>query len=532
MTIAYAEPYPTLNKTWKAACRTILEGEVGELAAYDGWLSEHMAPLDKRTSSVSGKEVFAALPDYSEGAPFIALDEIDFNKKFEPLSVNQIKDIDSIIEAIGERNSLAYCGNVVLGNSKNVGRSSDVQNSHHVYNSNFVYDSEYVAYSSYVRGSKYLFAVVSDFGCSFLIRVFETHKQSRCFEAWKCYDSSDCYFSSCVQGSNEVMFSFNLKNKHHTIGNIDLQKDEYHALKKKLLAEIRDELVRNKRLPSLMGIVAASAKPKVPKGFKVQKAKNQFDLSQINNAFGKTTSLVLGKNLDDLQPYGKWLSRHVPKVTQAQSAATGHEMFVSDVNPCNLFPKDRLADSDEIWELGKIMHLDDSEIESFGNIKSSIGRIAFVNPNGQLGECKNLCMVPLANTSMNCYCCPIASFNEYAAFSYWPRSSKYIFGSALTFSSNFCINTYYSVNLSRALEVDGSSNCSDVAFVHNCENVHDSLFCFNAKNLRFAIGNAPLNQEKYRTVRTTVMDQIATELEKNKTVEWDIFTLAERGQLA
>ncbi len=521
-----SQAYDALNRSWKSTCRVLLGDEIGELAKYEPWLSEHRVPLLRKKSALSQKDIYCATTDYADGAEFVSLDEVDYGKKFQPLGINEIKDIDSIVGAVGER--FRYCGNVVLGNSSHVENSSDVQNSFYVLGSNFIYDSEYVAYSSYCRGSKHLFAVISDYSCDHLIRVFETHKQSRCLEAWKCYNSSDCYFCCSVEGSQDAMFSFNQKNKRNVIGNMELPRERYLQLKEKLVSEIREELLRNKKLLSLMEIVSASAKPmKLPK-LESKVLGEDGDKAPIEAAFGKTTNVVLGKPLHDFESYGPWLKQHVPPVLERRSAATGKRMHIPGVTPCTLFPSDRLVDMDEYWQIGESTRLDEPDIKSLDSIKESVGKIAFANPNGTLGECRNIMLVPLCNTSINCYCCPIASFNEGAAFSYWPRTSKFVFGSALAFSSSFCINSYYSVNLSRTFEVDGCNNCSDAYFCHNCENVQDSMFCFNAKNLRFAIGNSQMRPEEYKKAKTLILGQIADELEKNKSLKWDIFNIGAR----
>ncbi|MFH1785303.1 MAG: hypothetical protein ABH842_02655 [Candidatus Micrarchaeota archaeon] len=518
----------SINKSWKSTMKVLLGAEVGDIDNYSEWLSEGCVPLKNKKSAKSNKEVYCAVSDYEDNAKFISLDEIDYGQKFEPLNINEIKDIDSIIEALEER--VYYCGNVVLGNSKHVEKSSDVQNSFYVYNSNFIYDSEYMAYCSYCRGSKYLFGVVSDAFTTSTVRAFETHKQSRCLEAWKCYDSSDCYFSSCVQGSQDVLFSFNLKNKRNVIGNIQLTKEKYLSLKEKLIEDLKIELEIKKKLPSLMEIASKScdALP-VPKNFNPSDDKEQKNKGPIELGFQKTTSLLFNNPLSQIDNYKGWLLSHVPYISEEKSSATGKPVYLGETSPFHLYSRDRLVTQWENWALGENLQLDGEDIESLSSLKKSIGKIAYFNPEGQLGETKNLIMVPLCNTSVNCYYCPIASFNENVAFSYWPRHSKYVYGCGLSFTSNFCIHTYYSMNLSRAFEVDASNNCSDIYFAHNCENVRDSMFCFNAKNLRFAIGNGVLPQDKFKSIKSTVLAQIVDDLEKRKSIPWSIFNLGGRG---
>jgi hypothetical protein len=169
--------------------------------------------------------------------------------------------------------------------------------------------------------------------------------------------------------------------------------------------------------------------------------------------------------------------------------------------------------------------MDAKDLESIDSIRKALWKIAFVSSEATVGENRNIIGSPMVNQSLNCYKGPCFSYDEYAAYSWWPRNSKYVFGCDLAFSSQFCINTYYSLNLSRAFEVDGCNNSSDIYFSHNCENVHESMFCFNEKNLRQAIGNAVYPPEKYKTVKATLLGQITEELEKKKELKWDIYNI-------
>jgi len=87
------------------------------------------------------------------------------------------------------------------------------------------------------------------------------------------------------------------------------------------------------------------------------------------------------------------------------------------------------------------------------------------------------------------------------------------------------VNCYNSVNLKRCLEVDSSNSCSDSYFCHNCENVQNSMFCFNVKNKRYAIGNVEVGQEAYTKVKNALVLQMAGELDKNGKLNRDIFSL-------
>ena len=106
-----------------------------------------------------------------------------------------------------------------------------------------------------------------------------------------------------------------------------------------------------------------------------------------------------------------------------------------------------------------------------------------------------------------------------------PEITDNIYGSNVVRKSSHCIKCFDSNRLNRCFQADVSTDCSDALFIHNCENVRDSMFCFNAKNLSHAIGNAPLPPEQYKQVKGALMSQMADELEKRHDLKWDIFNI-------
>jgi hypothetical protein len=326
------------------------------------------------------------------------------------------------------------------------------------------------------------------------------------------------------------MFSFNLENKRYHIGNIELPKEKYFSIKTKLLEEIRDELMKNKSLPSLMEIIMEN--PKLPELTEVPDVGEDFesgDKMPIDFAFRRTSKIILGKELIGIDAYENWLMRYIPKVESLKSVISGKPFYRGLNTPFYSFPKERIVKEREAKELGKILRLEHKDIESLENIKKSIWKIALLFSEGYLGEKRNVFGSPLFNTCVNCYKGPLFGYNENAAFCYWSRESKNVFGSAQAHKSDFCINSYYSSNLSRAFEVDGCSNSSDIYFSHNCENVKDSMFCFNAKNLRNAIGNAQYDAEEYKKTKGAILEQIVEELEKKKDLKWNVYNIGCRA---
>jgi hypothetical protein len=55
--------------------------------------------------------------------------------------------------------------------------------------------------------------------------------------------------------------------------------------------------------------------------------------------------------------------------------------------------------------------------------------------------------------------------------------------------------------------------------------VRDSIFCWNSKNLRYAVGNTVLGQEKFVQAKLMLVDFVLSELESGGGLGFDIFEI-------
>ncbi|MBU0591230.1 hypothetical protein KKF81_02105 [Candidatus Micrarchaeota archaeon] len=248
-----------INKAWRSTCRILLGDEIGDIGEYRDYLLRYIKKRKKVKSAISGKDVVVPLNVKYNRAKFISNDEREqYHKKTGQLklNINQVKDTDSIIEALNER--IYYAGNVILGNSREVYLSNRISNSSFVYESEDIHDSKYIGYSCMVRFGNHLFGCHSGGDGSFGIKILEMYQNTRCMETVRAYTSSDCYYTANIDACNDCMFSFNLRNKRNMIGNLQLTKDKYSALKTKLVAEIRDTLQTKKSVPTLVEIMGGT----------------------------------------------------------------------------------------------------------------------------------------------------------------------------------------------------------------------------------------------------------------------------------
>ncbi len=308
------------------------------------------------------------------------------------------------------------------------------------------------------------------------------------------------------------------------IGNLELPKEKAAKIRAKLAEEMAEKLEREKRLPSLLDIVGECGK--APALGKVEReAEEKFGLEKVEAAFGRATRLVFGKELGGIDLFGDWLKRHVVWMGSGKSIISGKAMLMADYGHYADYPKARLVTLFEAEELAKQLKLSEEEAEglSISKISRGIEKISFLSPEYFMGQNINVSECSTQYESLNAYRSPGTSFAKNTAYSFWPRNADHVFGSSMAFSCQYCINCYYSENLNRCFECDSCKSCSDSYYLHNCENVRSSMFCFNAKNLTYAIGNEEVGKEAFEKAKKMLLEWMNGQLERKKEVPLSIF---------
>ena len=524
MTIA-SSIYSALDRRWRASCRLLLGAEVGSLDEFSGWLSRDYEPLSTHKSSASGKDVPFVSPYYASGSKRISFDEVDFGKKFSPLTLNEMKDIDSIAQALGER--AQYCGGQVLGNCGFVEGSTDITESFYVYKTAKVAFSKHIAYCTFGSISEDMFGVYSFGTSSHCIGGTSIMYSKRCLELSRSEYCSDVYFSHGLTSCSDCMFSFHLKNRKYAIGNCALSRDVYLKKKAELLSQMRSELESKKRLPSVLELFSGAHRPKKISGIKGMPSHENAASAKkaVDDGFAGACSAIFGQKLGAVDDYSKYLLKCVVGQKDAVSAG-GSPLKVSQYAEFKRMAPPLLS-QEEAAEYGQRAAIPESEALSldFASVGEKVGKIAIFSPEWKVGHNQNCAMTPIFINASSIYKCVLAIESKNCAYSFLPRNSEYIYGSDVVRKSSHCIKCFDSSRLNRCFQADISNDCSDALFIHNCENVRDSMFCFNAKNLAHAIGNAALPLEQYKGIKASLVSQMAGELEKKHDMKWDIFTI-------
>ncbi|MFH1222645.1 MAG: hypothetical protein V1492_06200 [Candidatus Micrarchaeota archaeon] len=517
-----------LNHAWKKTCTLLFGEDIGDLEGYSTWLSGLIDTNMIKKSSISGKNVAFSVKEYAPDSKWISFDEIDFNKKFEPLNINEIKDMDSIVEAISDRNY--YCGNIILGNSAYIERCSNLTDCFYASDSAQYTNSKYIAFCTVGRDSSYCFGVHGPGDTDFCIRCTQTFNVKRSFELWVRQNCSDCYYVYDLDSCSNCLFSFHLRNKNYCIGNLELDRDKYLKIKNKLSSELVEELKKHKSLPSLLDIMKKSKHDALKLDFQGQR-EEKLDKTIVEKGFSGTTRILFGKKLSGMDDYEKWLTAHSHKMLERRSVISGKKIlflpYITALVMADESLANRIVTAEEAIVIGEKFKVSPAEAEAMTlkNVHESIGKLAYVNVDFRIGECSNLVDCSVAYASSNCYRASAIVSSKDCGCGMWPKDSTNCFGFDTLFDSSFCINCYHSVKLSRCFELDACRNCSDSYFSHNCENVHDSMFCFNTKNAKHALGNAQLEPTKYKGIKQALLEQIAEELEDKKNLKWNIYNI-------
>jgi hypothetical protein len=515
-----------VNSAFKATCKVIFGQEIGSLSGFAPYLEEMMFPYQTKKSCVSGKPVIVSNDFYPKNASFVSQDELG-SLKFPPLNVNEIKDIDSLFEAASER--AVYCGN------KQFGRNTDVEDVDNcvdcacVFHGHSLYQVKYAAYSSTLRESEYVFGVCGFPNTHFGMRVCDGVGSNRCFETYYGTNLSDMYYAFNCVGCSDCIFAFNLRSKRNVVGNLELPKDEYARLKKKLVSEMAEELSKKKRLPSVADIAFYRRDKK-----DVAEEKIAFDSPvppKIEEAFSSTCKIVLGREHKGIRRFGNWLLRRTSPVKKVIGANGTPTFKVGTLPIIRDMPADRLVTHEEGMEISKRnpIAIKPGEELSFWDAFARVSKVARFSVEFVDGVNDRCVDTPNLYGGSNIYKILDTTDSKYSAYSSAVIKSEHIFGGYFRLlQSQFCINMFDSTNLKGCFEVDNSYSSRDCYFCHNCENVHDSMFCFNAKALQYAAFNTVVGKEEYLRLKKILLDYVNFELEKKGALEESVFNIPSR----
>ncbi|MEM2137906.1 MAG: hypothetical protein QW568_02365 [Candidatus Anstonellaceae archaeon] len=515
-----------VDAAWRTLCKIMFGREVGGLLEFEPYLQEAMLPFMIVKSGVSGKDVFLSNHLYPKSGRFAASDEIGAaNAKAKPISINDMKDIDSLFRAASE--NMVYCGNKAFGKNANVSLADNAIDCIDVYYAHNVRNVKKGAYISFVRESEYVFGIPAFPKIHYSIRCLEGINANRMFETYYSNFCSDIYYSFNCYNCSDVIFGFNLRGKRHVIGNVQLGKEKYAGLKKKLVGEIADELAKEKRVFSISDLARMNAKEAKEEEFELIPTTDPP--ASVEKAWDATAKLVLGKERAGIGNYVAYLQERALPVRRLKGRFGTHT-YKPLLPLVKGIPAGVLCTREEAMEENKPLVSERETALALRQLAALVAKKASFTMEMAEGATREVPEITQAIDSTECWSSWDATTSTRSACTTAAIQSNYVFGGYFRIlDSEFCINCYDIVQLKRCLEVDSSSRCNNCYYSHNLEGCEECILCWNAKGLRYAVLNQQLPKEEYWQVKKLLLDYLNAELDKKKKIERTIFSLDERG---
>ena len=399
--------------------------------------------------------------------------------------------------------------------------------SNYVYLSHYVVSSKYVAYSDFVRvNSEFIFGAGPLMHGSHLIRIMGSEGLSRGFECAASCFCSDMYLAFNCMGCTECMFSFNLRSRKYCIGNLELPRERYLEIKKKLVPEIREYLIRHKRFHSIFDFAQPPSKEAIARVRAPKVVRGKGDLAPIENEFKAATKLIFGKELSPIDKYEKLLSERVEKIRKAKTPF-GNDIWYSNYMWSWKVPKSRMVSREEADEAAK-QHIfigGDEEV-SVESIREKVKDIAFYAVDMSEGNNSNNVQNPIEYGATDSYKVSDCTYSKKCGYDTHVQHCEGVFGSSILMAdSSFSLRCHDCVKVSNCMDMDSCKNCFRCMFCHNCEGLSDCMFCFNTKNKSYAIGNFDVGREKYLQIKKMVVGELLARLEEHGAFGFDICNL-------
>ncbi len=229
----------------------------------------------------------------------------------------------------------------------------------------------------------------------------------------------------------------------------------------------------------------------------------------VNSAFNKTTHLLLGEEVGNLDDISQYLSSLMTPLKKEKSAISGKSVITAAYYPS----KSKLISSDENSTNKKI---DINSIKDFDSLIEAVNEVVCYSGNRTFGITNNVSDV---DNATNCNYV-ISGHNlidvKYGSHICYMRECSYVFGAAGNPESEYLIGCSEGVALKRAVESYSCTNSADLYYCFRCSGSTDCMFSFGLIGAKYVIGNNQLIKEKYLELKKKLISEMANELKSKK----------------
>jgi len=339
----------------------------------------------------------------------------------------------------------------------------------------------------------------------------------RCFETYMTGGISDSYYTMNCTSCTDLMFSFNLRSRSHCIGNLQLTRERYAALKQKLVSEMAEKLKRDKRLFSLADMMKGEAG--------AEKEREKIS-PETEKALSTALRIVLQHEHKNAARLSPWLEKRAVKVRRTVGAG-GIEVLKYETPTLKGIASEKLAPLGmALQSAASCISIGEAEMPTLSEVAKRAAGKALITLEMVEGNNLAVRQTPVMYDSTHTDSLWFSLHSKHSGLSSIVTDSEYCFGGYIRIlECQFCISCNNITKCSGCFECDSCFSCRNCLFCHNCENVEEGILCFNLKGARYAVLNQSVSKEEYARVKKMLLDYVNGELERKGTLERSIFAL-------
>jgi len=230
-----------VQEAFDKTAKLLFGAELGQLKAYVGWLSLKISPgrlvkSNSQTLYVADYGGILKLVPDKLVIPLESFDSIGAKKAH----LSEKETLASLLGKVGE--FARYATDLKEGDNLDVVECTLYKNLVHGYHILGAFDNKCVACISWSDFNESLFGCYRTFYSKFSMHCYHSSKLSCCFEMDSCNSCSCSYFCHNCENLQDCMFCFNVKNLRHAIGNVQVGREKFLEMKKRLQAYLLKEL--------------------------------------------------------------------------------------------------------------------------------------------------------------------------------------------------------------------------------------------------------------------------------------------------
>ena len=236
-----------IEHAFSEVSKVVLGAPLSGIDKYGAWLSRSTARFEGGASCATGRELL--ISDYADFLRFprgrlLSDYESVYLGERVTLTAEEAERL-SLENAATILSPIAYFSPEWLsGNLQNNIEVPVAINSSDCYRGIINLCARRCAYGWWPRNSEYIFGYNRVRLSSFCINCFQSEHIQRCFEVDESRSCSGCYYCYNIENCHDCMFCFNAKNLKNAVANVELPREQYLQVKKKVLEQLNAEIAK------------------------------------------------------------------------------------------------------------------------------------------------------------------------------------------------------------------------------------------------------------------------------------------------